>query len=101
MQTPAFAGALEELIAAAKASLTAIMCSEAVPWRCHRSLISDALLVRGWRVLDIMSPAKATEHKLTPFAVVEGARITYPAQEEPDLFENHRRSARGNSRQSV
>jgi len=86
MQTPAFAEALEELIAAAKASPTAIMCSEAVPWRCHRSLIADALLVRGWCVLDIMSSSKATEHKLTPFAVVEGVQIVYPAAKGPELF---------------
>ena len=81
MQTPEFANALESLVEVARASPTAIMCSEAVPWRCHRSLIADALLVRGWQVLDIMSPTKAAEHKLTPFAKVEGIRITYPAEE--------------------
>lgn len=79
MQTPQFAAALEELTAAASRAPTAIMCSEAVPWRCHRSLIADALLARGWRVLDIMSAGKASEHKLTPFAQVEGSRVTYPA----------------------
>lgn len=85
MQTPQFAAALESLMEVARASPTAIMCSEAVPWRCHRSLIADALLVRGWQVLDIMSPTKAAEHKLTPFAKVDGIRITYPA-EEAELF---------------
>ena len=79
MQTPAFLEGLELLMAAAagRAPL-AMMCSEAVPWRCHRSLIADALVVRGWAVLDVMSAAKATPHKLTPFARVEGTRITYP-----------------------
>jgi uncharacterized protein (DUF488 family) len=85
MQTPAFSAALDELIHVARASPTAIMCSEAVPWRCHRSLIADALLVRGWRVLDIMTPARAQEHKLAPFAKVEGLQITYPGA-EPELF---------------
>jgi uncharacterized protein (DUF488 family) len=79
MQTAAFAEALHELTRAAARAPTAIMCAEAVPWRCHRSLIADALLVRGWQVLDIMDAAKAPPHKLTPFARVEGTRITYPA----------------------
>jgi len=56
-----------------------------VPWRCHRSLISDALLVRCWRVMDVTSEGKATPHKLTPFAKVVGETITYPV-EEPPLF---------------
>lgn len=81
MQTPQFAAALEELMRIAEHSPTAIMCAEAVPWRCHRSLIADALLVRGWRVLDIFDAAKATPHKLTPFAHVKGTHITYPASE--------------------
>jgi uncharacterized protein (DUF488 family) len=54
-----------------------------VPWRCHRSLIADALLVRGWIVLDVMSATKATPHRLTKFARVDGTRITYP----PDASE--------------
>ena len=82
MQTPAFAEALMELIEQASKRVTTTMCAEAVPWRCHRSLISDALLVRGWRVLDIFSERKATLHKLTPFAKVEGRKITYPADNE-------------------
>ena len=88
MQTQAFQDALAELIVQAEQSPTAIMCAEAVPWRCHRSLISDALLVRGWQVLDIMTPSKATPHKLTPFAKVEGTKITYPPPPEPppELF---------------
>jgi uncharacterized protein (DUF488 family) len=57
------------------------MCAEAVPWRCHRSLIADAMLVRGWQVLDIMSPTSAKPHKLTPFAKVSGTDIIYPPEE--------------------
>jgi uncharacterized protein (DUF488 family) len=86
LQTPQFLAALDELIAVASASATAIMCAEAVPWRCHRSLIGDALLVRGWRVMDIYDERKATPHAMTEFAKVEGLRITYPAV-EPTLFE--------------
>lgn len=78
MQAPAFAEALEQLMAQARLEPTTTMCAEAVPWRCHRSLISDALLVRGWRVLDIMGKGKSSPHKLTPFAQVDGTHITYP-----------------------
>jgi uncharacterized protein (DUF488 family) len=56
------------------------MCAEAVPWRCHRSLIADALLVRGIRTEDIMSETRRQVHTLTPFARVRGAAITYPAE---------------------
>ena len=83
MQTPEFQAAVEQLVAVASESPTAIMCAEAVPWRCHRSLISDAMLVRGWRVLDIMGETSATPHELKPFAWVEGTRITYPAPADP------------------
>ncbi|MBI5670728.1 MAG: DUF488 domain-containing protein [Chloroflexi bacterium] len=78
MQTDEFEQNLNRLIAIAGRSLTAIMCAEAVPWRCHRSLIADALLVRGIPVEDIMSLTKRQPHRLTPFAQVDGARITYP-----------------------
>jgi uncharacterized protein (DUF488 family) len=80
MQSPEFARAIQELLERARDEDTAIMCAEAVPWRCHRSLIGDALLVRGVRVLDIMSPNKAPAHRLTPFAQVEGTTVTYPAE---------------------
>jgi uncharacterized protein (DUF488 family) len=80
MQTPAFADALEELMTLARKAPTTTMCAEAVPWRCHRSLISDALLARGWEVLDIMSETKAPPHKLPKFAEVEGTTVTYPAE---------------------
>jgi uncharacterized protein (DUF488 family) len=78
MQTPAFAEGLEGLIDIARRKPTVIMCAEAVPWRCHRSLIADALVIRGWRVLDIMAETKATPHELTSFARVSGLAITYP-----------------------
>lgn len=80
MQTPAFQAALEELLMLGSNSDTAIMCSEAVPWRCHRSLIADALIARGVRVVDIMSEKKASVHRPTPFARFEGASVTYPAE---------------------
>jgi uncharacterized protein (DUF488 family) len=88
MQTDAFRDALGELINVAAQQPTAIMCAEAVPWRCHRSLIADALLVRGWRVLDIVSERDPSEHKLTSFARVDGTTITYPNEpEQPTLFQ--------------
>jgi uncharacterized protein (DUF488 family) len=92
MQTSAFEQGLVQLAGLAEQTPTAIMCAEAVPWRCHRSLIADAMAVRGWQVLDILGESAPTPHKLTPFARVDGARITYPAapadraHEQPDLF---------------
>jgi uncharacterized protein (DUF488 family) len=80
LQTPAFAEALDELMTLARRIPTTTMCAEAVPWRCHRSLISDALLARGWEVLDIMSETKAPPHKLPKFAEVDGTTVTYPAE---------------------
>lgn len=79
MQTPAFAEALAELLRLADSGATAIMCAEAVPWRCHRSLIADALVVRDVPVVEVLSAAKWRMHALTPFAHVDGTRITYPA----------------------
>ena len=79
MATPDFADALERLQAIARARTTCIMCAEAQWWRCHRRLISDALVVRGWRVVHLGLGGKPTEHELTPFAVVgEGLTLTYP-----------------------
>jgi uncharacterized protein (DUF488 family) len=78
MQTDDFSRSLTELIGMVEQRPTAIMCAEAVPWRCHRSLIGDALLARGVAVIDIMSKTSATEHKLTSFAEVNGNMITYP-----------------------
>lgn len=81
MGTPEFASGIEELLALARAQPIAIMCAEAVPWRCHRSLVGDALLVRGVDVIDIYDEAKATPETLTRFAVVDGLSITYPADD--------------------
>jgi uncharacterized protein (DUF488 family) len=80
MQTPEFEKSLEGLIQLAKNERAAIMCAEAVPWRCHRSLIADALTVRGICTENIMSPTNRQIHKLTPFAKVDGTKITYPTE---------------------
>lgn len=81
MQTPEFVAALDHAIELAEERPTALMCAEAVPWRCHRSLVADALLIRGVRVLEIISAAEPKEHKLTPFSRVRGKRITYPSDQ--------------------
>ena len=78
MQTPEFAAVLDRLISLAAGCRTAIMCAESVPWRCHRSLVADALAARGEVVLHIMSPARADPHKITPFARISHHRVTYP-----------------------
>jgi uncharacterized protein (DUF488 family) len=80
MQTPEFAESIEELIHLAKQDRIVLMCAEAVPWRCHRSLIADALLVRGIRTENILSAAQRQVHTLTPFAQVQGTAITYPTE---------------------
>lgn len=79
MDTPEFSAALDRLVAVARERRTAILCAEAVPWRCHRSLLSDALLVRGLRVVHILAPGHTQDHRLTPFATVHAGRVTYPA----------------------
>jgi len=81
MQTDEFEAALARAIELAAAHPSALMCAEAVPWRCHRSLVADALLVRGIRVLEIVSATAPKEHTLTPFARVQGTKITYPADQ--------------------
>ncbi len=78
MQTSEFEAGLHRLMKLAGQKRSAIMCAEAVPWRCHRSLIADALTVRGIRVDDIMSMKRSQVHSLIPFARVQGHRITYP-----------------------
>jgi hypothetical protein len=80
MQTPEFEKALDELMRLAQKRRTAIMCAEAVPWRCHRSLIADALVARGVEVQEITSQTRVRPHTLTPWARVEQGRITYPAE---------------------
>jgi uncharacterized protein (DUF488 family) len=85
MQTGEFQDALEALIRMSRQKRVAIMCAEAVPWRCHRSLVADALGVRGVPVVEILSESSYRMHKLTPFAQVDGVRITYPP-EQPALL---------------
>ncbi len=78
MQSAEFAENVLRVAELATTERCALMCAEAVPWRCHRSLIGDALLVRGVVVEDIIGPGKRRRHLLTPFARVDGLRITYP-----------------------
>ena len=78
MQTADFAADLASVMELAHTDRVALMCAEAVPWRCHRSLVADALLVRGVAVCEIVSPKRLQAHKLTPFAQVRGEEITYP-----------------------
>ncbi len=79
MQTPAFERALATLIRLAGQDRLALMCAEAVPWRCHRSLIADALWVRGIPTEHILVATRRQPHVLTSFARVEGSHLTYPA----------------------
>lgn len=86
METREFAEALEELLAVAGRERTAIMCAEAVPWRCHRSLIADAAVGRGAEVFHILD-AKAESHRLTSFGRVdEAGRVHYDVAPQSDLF---------------
>ena len=78
MQTDEFAAAIADLIELAGEQPIAVLCAESVPWRCHRSLIADALTVRGHEVRHILDERSCRPHRMTPFARVEGARITYP-----------------------
>jgi uncharacterized protein (DUF488 family) len=75
-----FDAGLEELTALASRRTTAMMCAEALWWRCHRRLVSDALTVRGWEIVHVASTGRATTHELTPFAVIEAGIPTYPPQ---------------------
>jgi uncharacterized protein (DUF488 family) len=81
MQTPEFAQHLDALIALAGRERIAVMCAEAVPWRCHRSLLADALVARGVVVRHILTEKGAEPHALTDFAHVEGTRVSYPARQ--------------------
>lgn len=81
MRTDEFRHAIDALIADGSEVPTAIMCSEAVPWRCHRNLVSDALVARGVDVRHILD-AKISPHTLTSFAVVEGGQVLYPPDSE-------------------
>jgi uncharacterized protein (DUF488 family) len=78
MEGPLFSASLDRVIALSKRERVVLMCAEGVPWRCHRSLIADALLVRGVDALEIASGVRARAHVLTPWARVTGTHITYP-----------------------
>ena len=78
MQTDEFRGAMEELMTYGQTGRTAVMCAEAVPWRCHRQLVADALVSRGWQVRHILSATEASTHQITPFAKIEQDSLTYP-----------------------
>jgi len=93
MQTPEFEKGLQRLIKLAKKKKTAIMCAEAVPWRCHRSLIADALTARGIRAEHIVSGKRVRVHTLIPFGRVRRNRITYPAFASESAEPPHKQKA--------
>jgi uncharacterized protein (DUF488 family) len=87
METREFAQAIDELLEMATGEVTAIMCAEAVPWRCHRSLISDAVLARGTPVFHIMD-ARADAHRLTSFARIDDDhRVRYDVSVQNEMFD--------------
>lgn len=98
MQTDEFARNLQSLIEHAKRNRVALMCAETVPWRCHRSLIADALATRGIAVEHIIGPARARPHTLTPWASVEGSMIAYPAAKARRYEAAKTRAAKDGSR---
>lgn len=83
MDTQDFATSLDRVISLAKERRSALMCAEALPWRCHRSLIADAFLARGWDVLEILSGKEARPRRLPAFARFEGTRVIYDGVEFP------------------
>jgi uncharacterized protein (DUF488 family) len=85
MQTDDFLRGLEELRALTPEGPLALMCAEAVPWRCHRSLVADALFARGVEVRHISSPTRAPPHRFTPFAQLHGRQVLYPGGQEGDV----------------
>ena len=84
MQTADFLADLTGLIELARCDRVALMCAEAVPWRCHRSLIADALLVRGIVCCEIVSPKRLQAHHLTRFAHVSGLELSYPPEKQAE-----------------
>jgi len=82
MASSEFGAGVDRLVRLADQAQTAIMCAEAVPWKCHRSLLADSLVTRGIRVEHILAPGTTEEHHLTKFAKVEGRRVTYPGPQK-------------------
>lgn len=78
MATPEFEAALATVERLAATETVALLCAEAVPWRCHRSLVADALVARGAEVRHLLGDSREEAHEMTPFARVEGGRVTYP-----------------------
>ncbi|MDP9324388.1 MAG: DUF488 domain-containing protein [Acidobacteriota bacterium] len=105
MQTAEFEASLDRCIALAKRERVALMCAEAVPWRCHRSLIADALIARGIEVSEITSAVRTRLHSVTPWARVDGTEVTYPrtrsssrgARNVPQLDRGTRRGMKSGS----
>ncbi len=87
MQTPEFQAALDRLLTSAVASACAVMCAEAVPWRCHRTLIADAAEARGVQVFHILDSA-TSRHAMTSFAAVEESRVRYDVPNQSELFQS-------------
>ncbi len=87
MLTPEFAAAFAELKTLAKFKRTAVMCAEALPWRCHRRLIADQFVAIGWQVLDIIGPNNTKPHELPTFATITAGQVTYPGNPRP-LFDD-------------
>lgn len=83
MDTPDFGAGLERIMALGREKRSALLCAEALPWRCHRSLIADALMARGWEVFEILSAAEAKSRRLPAFARVERNRVIYDVGELP------------------
>jgi uncharacterized protein (DUF488 family) len=94
METPEFRAGIDRLLGLARSSRTAVMCAEAVWWRCHRSLIADHLRSIGVRVLHILGPGKAVEHPYTPAARLVDGRLTYAPASAPPSPRSRRGSAR-------
>lgn len=84
MATTSFKEGLQQIKELAENHVAVILCAEAVPWRCHRSLIADALTLQGWEVLHIHNQTTAKVHQLTPFLKVQNGEITYPAPEQEE-----------------
>ena len=84
MATPEFAAAVDRMLALARTAtgLVAACCAEAVPERCHRRLLADALVARGARVLHLLDARRVREHVPPPFAVIEGERVAYPVEQQ-------------------
>jgi uncharacterized protein (DUF488 family) len=88
METPEFQEALDDIIRQSRDFATAIMCAEAVPWRCHRSLVADALVLQGVPVRHLTAPGRAWPHRPTPFLVPRSGRPTYPADPTSSTLED-------------